>query len=56
MRRFRIPVLLLAVLLLFYALVQNRTGYALLPNAAALFGVILALFVLRASGGSGGGR
>ena len=56
MPRLRIPALLLAVLLLLYALIQNRSGYALLPNAAALFGVLLALFVLWASGGSGGGR
>jgi len=56
MRRLRIPALLLAVGLLLYALVQNRSGYALLPNAAAFLGVLLALLALRASGGSGGGR
>ncbi len=56
MKRLRIPALLLAILLLGFALWANRSGYAFLPNAAALIAVLFAIFVLRASGGSGGGR
>jgi len=48
--------LLAAILLLAYALWQNRSGYSLLPNLLALVGVLVALYFLRSSDGSGGGR
>ncbi len=56
MKRLRIPALFLAILFLGLALWANRAGYALLPNAAALLAALFAIFVLRASGGSGGDR
>jgi len=56
MKRLRIPALFLAILLLGLALWENRAGYALLPNAAAFLAMLFAIYVLRASGGSGGGR
>ncbi len=56
MKWLRIPALLLAILFLGLALWANRAGYAFLPNAAALIAVLFAIFVLRASGGSGGDR
>ena len=56
MRRAKNLALLAAILLLAYALWQNRSGYSLLPNLLALGGVLAALYFLRASGKSGGGR
>ncbi len=56
MRQKKILALLVAILLLGFALYQNRSGYALGPNLLALLGILIVAYVYRASGGSGGGR
>ncbi len=45
--RYRIAALLLAVLALGVALWQNRGGYALFPNLAAGFAVLLVALAYR---------
>ncbi len=56
MKRLRLTALFLAILLIGYALLTNRQGYALGPNLAAFAGVVFALALLRSSGGSDGDR
>ncbi len=56
MRRRKILALLVAIVLLGFALYQNRSGYRLWPNLAALLGVLGVAYVYRTSDGSGGGR